>query len=159
MRSTTHLSEISNRDFHRRLKLPVMMNMILAAAVALPAWMSGSWSGAIDNVQMEEHWTAPGGGVMLGMHRDVGKSVEFEFLRIEMQKDGTLVYLAQPFGKPATPFPLKSSTDARVVFENAKHDFPQRIIYWRKDAQLCARVEGTIGGKQESQEWCWTRMK
>jgi len=100
------------------------------------------------------------GGMMLGMHRDVksGAKTEFEFLRIE-QQDGKLVYQAMPFGHPPTPFPMKTMAATRVVFENPQHDFPQRIIYWRKGEQLCARVEGTIGGKQESEEWCWTRVK
>jgi hypothetical protein len=72
------------------------------------AWMTGSWVGASQGVVMEEHWTAPKGGSMIGIHRDVakGRTVSFEFLRIEMQKD-QIVYLSMPNGRsPATPFPL-----------------------------------------------------
>jgi hypothetical protein len=43
-----------------------------------------------------------------------------------------------------------------VEFENLAHDFPQRIIYWRADKNLCARVEGTIRGEKEGEEWCWS---
>jgi hypothetical protein len=93
------------------------------------------------------------------MHRDIGRKTSFEFMRIEQTDDGALVYQAQPAGRPATPFKLKSISESRVVFENAEHDFPQRIIYWRKGEQLCARVQGTIGGKPESDEWCWNRSK
>ena len=137
-----------------------MKNTLFALILAanLPAWMTGSWQLKTNGVTMEEHWTSPRGGVMLGMHRDVtkdGKS-SFEFLRIE-QKGDSLVYLAMPGGRPATPFPLKSSTDSRIVFENVTHDFPQRIIYWRDGKKLCARVEGTINGKNEAEEWCWER--
>jgi len=96
---------------------------------------------------------------MLGMHRDIGSKTSFEFMRIEQAADGSLVYQAQPAGRPATPFKLKSMSESRVEFENAEHDFPQRIIYWRKGEQLCARVEGTLGGKPESEEWCWNRSK
>ena len=136
-----------------------MIGFLFAAAVAFPSWMTGSWSGVHDGVKMEEHWTTADGGLMVGMHRDVGpKGAEFEFLRIE-EKDGKLVYQAQPYGKPATPFAQKTVAADRIVFENAKHDFPQRIIYWRKGEQLCARVEGLIQGKAEGEEWCWNRMK
>jgi hypothetical protein len=123
----------------------------------LPAWMAGSWSGEKDGLAMEEVWLPPANNLMLGMHRDAkrgGAKASFEFLRIE-RRDGTLVYLAMPAGRPATPFALKSLSSARVVFENLEHDFPQRIIYWRDQARLCARVEGTIQGKAESEEWCW----
>jgi hypothetical protein len=135
--------------------------LALAAPVhgaELPAWMAGSWGGTSGGTVMEEHWTSPAGGLMLAMHRDVtvkGKT-SFEFLRIEI-RDGKPVYLAMPGGRPETPFPMKSQESTRIVFENLEHDFPQRIIYWRKSDQLCARVEGTMRGKVESEEWCWGR--
>jgi hypothetical protein len=133
--------------------------MKMLAILLFPIWMAGSWRGTVDGVTMEEHWTSPGGDLMLGMHRDVrpdGKS-SFEFARIE-KKDGTLGYQAMPGGRPATSFTLKESSEKRVVFENLQHDFPQRIIYWRDGKRLCARVEGTIRGESESEQWCWERF-
>ena len=35
------------------------------------AWMSGTWAGEKDGVAMEELWTTPRGGALLGIHRDV----------------------------------------------------------------------------------------
>ena len=107
---------------------------------------------------MEEHWTSPKGNSMIGMHRDVakGRTVAFEFLRIEQQAD-RIVYLSMPNGRsPATPFPLKEASGTRVVFENPAHDFPQRIIYWKDATDLRARIEGTMNGKPGSEEWRWS---
>lgn len=121
-------------------------------------WMAGSWAGTSGSVAMEEHWTAPSGNSMIGMHRDVGKgrTLSFEFLRIEQQGD-QIVYLSMPNGRsPATPFPLKESSANRVVFENPTHDFPQRIIYWKDGNDLRARIEGTMNGKAGSEEWRWS---
>jgi len=121
-------------------------------------WMTGSWIGTVQGVEMEEHWTAPKGNSMIGVHRDVakGRTVSFEFLRIESQKD-QIVYLSMPNGRsPATPFPLKEVSGTRVVFENPTHDFPQRIIYWKDGNDLRARIEGTMNGKAESEEWRWS---
>ena len=121
------------------------------------SWMSGSWSGTARGIEMEEHWTAPKGSSMIGIHRDVakGRTASFEFLRIEQQGD-QIVYLSMPNGRsPATPFPLKELSGTRVVFENPAHDFPQRIIYWKDGADLRARIEGTINGKAGSEEWRW----
>jgi hypothetical protein len=126
-------------------------------SIADLSWLAGSWSGEAGGIQMEEHWTAPDGGTMVGMHRDVGKgrTMLFEFLRIE-QKGDQIVYLSMPNGRsPATAFPLKELSGTRVVFENPSHDFPQRIIYWKDGADLRARIEGTIGGKAGSEEWRW----
>lgn len=48
--------------------------------------------------------------------------------------------------------------DKRVVFENAEHDFPQRIIYWMSnDGALHAKIEGKIKGEAASEEWTWRR--
>ena len=123
------------------------------------AWMAGSWTG-VDRrgVAMEEHWTAPKGNSMIGIHRDAGKgrTLLFEFLRIEQQGD-QIVYLSMPNGRsPATPFPLKEVSGTRVVFENLTHDFPQRIIYWKDGNDLRARIEGTMNGKAGSEEWKWS---
>jgi len=121
------------------------------------AWLAGSWTGMSQGIEMEEHWTAPKGNSMVGLHRDVGKgrTLLFEFLRIEQQGD-QIVYLSMPNGRsPATPFPLKEVSGTRVVFENQTHDFPQRIIYWKDGNDLRARIEGSQNGKTAGEEWRW----
>lgn len=125
------------------------------------AWMAGSWSGTSRGIEMEEQWTEPKGNSMIGMHRDVGKgrTLGFEFLRIEQTGDA-IVYLSMPGGRsPATPFPLKEVDGKRVVFENPSHDFPQRIIYWKDGVDLRARIEGTNNGKDAGMEWRWSPAK
>jgi len=145
------------------------MTCLLMCLVALPieaaeasdiqklAWMTGSWAGEKDGVRLEEHWMSPKGATMLGMHRDLrgGRTVSFEFFRVVEDSLG-LVYLAQPLGRPPTPFRAKALEERRIVFENLEHDFPQRVMYWMgKDGALHARVEGMMGGKLEFEEWRW----
>ena len=123
------------------------------------AWMAGSWASDSAGVRIEEHWTDPSGGLMLGMHRDLrnGRATAFEFLRIEANGN-TVQYLAQPSGRPATPFPARELGDHSVTFENRDHDYPQRISYWLdSDGALHARIEGRVGGKARSEEWRWAR--
>jgi hypothetical protein len=126
------------------------------ASIETLAWMAGSWSGNSGGVEMEEHWMAPKGGAMVGMHRDVvkGRMVSFEFFRIE-QQNGRLVYLSSPKGIPPVPFTLVESGPMRAVFANPAHDFPQRIIYWKDGADLRAKIEGPKNGKTVSEEWRW----
>lgn len=139
----------------------LMILLVVAAAQAgeFPAWMSGSWRLTTDGETVEEHWTTAAGGLMLGMNRTIDRAGKpsFEFLRIE-RRGGSLAYLAMPSGRPPTTFPLKSLENRRVVFENLKHDYPQRILYWRDAEKLCARVEGIIDGKVQGEQWCWTRF-
>jgi hypothetical protein len=145
-----------------RFLFPLLLLVPAASAQEVDslAWMAGTWGGAKGGVESEESWTAPRGGAMLGVHRDVraGRMVGFEFLRIDTEKDG-LTYWASPGGRPATAFRLKESGSKRVVFENPAHDFPQRILYWLgDDGTLNARIEGTLQGEPGSEEWSWARV-
>ena len=142
----------------------LMRRLLFCLAIALPlcaepkledlSWMTGHWAGSSDGWDMEEVWTAPAGGMMLGMHRDVkGSKASFEFIRIAATKDG-VIYFAQPGGKPPTPFKLTEVTSSRAVFSNPEHDFPKRITYTLSDGRLCARVDGD---GEKAEEWCWTK--
>lgn len=103
------------------------------------AWLEGRFtvSTAEDGKQtdMEELWGPAGGGAMFGMARTVtdGKLKSFEFLRI-VERDGGLVYIAQPGGGPPTEFVLTEIGATRALFENAVNDFPKRIVYERLPA-------------------------
>jgi hypothetical protein len=125
------------------------------------AFLAGHWSGEQRGVRMEELWTAPDGGTLLGLHRDVarGRTVGWEFLRIE-EKDGVVTYWASPGGAAPTPFRLVESEPRRVVFENRAHDFPQRILYWLDaEDRLHARIEGPAENPEKAMEWTWTRRR
>ncbi|MGZ5425671.1 MAG: DUF6265 family protein [Thermoanaerobaculia bacterium] len=131
----------------------------VAARLDQLAWMAGSWGGPDGTATVEEVWLAPKGGLMLGLGRTVrgGKAVDFEFMRIEQQGD-TLVYLASPGGKPATPFPLAAIDATSVVFESAL-EFPRRVSYRKNaDGMLTARIEGTRNGKPAAKERTWRRV-
>ena len=122
------------------------------------AWLTGSWVSKSVGRSTEEHWTHADGGTMFGVSRTIsgGKTVMFEYLRIVSMADG-ISYLSSPGGRnPPTPFKAVKIEDRRVVFENLKHDFPQRVIYWRDpDGTMHARIEGTEGGKEKGSEWTW----
>jgi hypothetical protein len=123
------------------------------------AWLAGCWGSEESRGAAEECWMGPRAGLMLGVHRDVPPSGQpfFEFLRIEARKDGVF-YLASPKGRPPTPFRLVRLEAQSATFENAEHDYPQRIQYTRDAAGPVLRVQiGTIDGKGESAEWTWSR--
>jgi hypothetical protein len=122
------------------------------------AWMAGSWSTPAGDFEIEELWMVPKGGLMLGLGRTtrLGKALEFEFMRIE-QQGPTLVYLASPGGKPATPFPLVALDASSAAFESAL-EFPRRVSYRRNpDGTLTARIEGVREGRPAMKEWTWRR--
>jgi hypothetical protein len=130
--------------------------------VAQLSWLAGCWTGTKDGLVSEEHWTTPRGGGLVGMHKEVknGRMTSFEFLRVAAAGKDSVCYFASPRGRPPTPFCAIELGRSRVVFENLAHDFPQRVLYWIDEkGRLNARIEGTIGGKLESEEWVWSRCK
>ena len=138
---------------------PALSSKTEAPRLEQLAWLAGSWTGGQGDTVIEEFWTTPAGGLMVGLHRDLrpGRRAFFEFLRIVEEK-GQISYYAMPAGRsPATIFPLLSMSNRRVVFENPDHDFPQRIIYWLDGDMLHARIEGTEDGETRGMEWHYRR--
>jgi hypothetical protein len=87
------------------------------AAIGDLAWLAGAWVGTRSSgSSIEERWSPPLGGAMLAVSRTVntsGKMVAFEYLRI-VERDGGLVYIAQPGGAKPTEFVLTElSSNAR----------------------------------------------
>jgi hypothetical protein len=122
----------------------------IAATIAQVGWMEGTWVGEAGGVSFEERWTSPAGGAMLAVSRTLksGRLAGFEFLRI-VERDGGLVYVAQPGGKPPTDFTLTALSGSSATFENPDHDFPKLIRYTKRpDGTLEARV-GDGGAKDE----------
>ncbi len=132
-----------------------------AHTVSQLSWIAGCWTRALPDGVNEEHWMKPAGGSMLGMSRTVrgGRTTEFEFLRIA-EADGSLAYIAKPSGQAEASFPVKTLTEREVVFENPKHDFPQRVIYRQNaDGTVAARIEGTMNGQLRGVDFPYTRCK
>ena len=132
------------------ISLSVLSVVAQTPTVESFASMAGCWerrdkSGTL----FSEMWMKPAGNSMMGTGRTVksGKTVDFEFLRIEQRTDG-IFYIAKPKANAEeTPFKLKTPTGNEFVFENLEHDFPQRIIYKLNKDSMVARIEGTQNGK------------
>ncbi len=110
-------------------------------------WLAGAWAGTRGTSSIEERWSPPRGGAMLGVSRTVksGKMSAFEFLRI-VERDGGLVYIAQPNGAPPTEFVLTEVGKTRAVFDNPRHDYPKRIVYELSAEGALSTMTGYLKG-------------
>jgi Domain of unknown function (DUF6265) len=126
------------------------------------SWISGCWETNNNGRVTTERWAKATDNLMLGTSQTVKetKSVSFEFLRIVNNGQG-LMYVAQPSNaKEPTAFAAKTVSANEVVFENPKHDFPQRIIYKQtKPDMLDARIEGKQGEKEMGMDFPMKRVK
>lgn len=121
-------------------------------------WLSGSWLSENGAESSEHIWTGVRGGTLLGIQRDIrpGRETSVEFVKLHETPEG-IVFTAVPLGQTQTDFLLVELGDRQAVFENAAHDYPQRVIYRLEGDTLIARIEGTVGGEPRSSEWQWTR--
>lgn len=141
--------------------LAAMVAFLLAAAtpatVADLGWLAGDWVSEADGRWTEESWAPPRGGVMLGHSRSGRDEVlsEFEFIRIARGEDGALAYIAMPQGGAPVAFRLAQRDKASATFENAAHDYPQRIAYVRAGDTLTATISAIDGSKPR--RWTYRR--
>jgi hypothetical protein len=124
------------------------------------SFMTGCWTGASSNgATIEERYSETADNMMIGMTRYVrgGRVVDFEFTTVS-RTDSSFVMTPHPKGVKSDPFPLKEVADGRAVWENLKHDFPQRIIYRSgADGSLIARIEGKTSRGDSHEEWMMRR--
>lgn len=129
------------------------------ATVADLGWMAGTWVQERNGVTTREVWLSPMGGAMAGLTQTnrAGRPVQIEYASITTSDKGP-VFTAIVGGQGPTAFILKPGSTDTLVFENPQHDFPQRVIYRRCEADLCARIEGAMDGKPASMDWRYRRQ-
>lgn len=114
-----------------------------AAELASLDWLLGNWqrTGMAAGTSGDEHWRRQA-DVLEGEGRSYrqGELRFKERLRI-IDEGGQLYYVADVAGNPApVRFALVEQGAQSAVFENPRHDFPQRIAYQRNGRRLTATV-------------------
>jgi hypothetical protein len=130
------------------------------------SWLYGCWGGKVNGRDFREQWMPLRGNVLLGLGSTEfeGKLQSYEFLRIEQRPDG-IFYVAKPSDQAEAAFKLVAAVkDLRdqatmFTFENAQHDFPQRIIYRRgTEGWLYASIEGKLQGTDKTITYPYRRI-
>lgn len=140
--------------------LQVCSATAVSAQTSALKWMAGCWERKTDNLVVTEQWSFPRAKMMLGASQTTrgDSTLEYEHTRI-FERNGTLVYSAQPSGQAAAEFVADSVSGFSVVFSNPAHDFPQRVIYRRLTPDsLLGRVEGQRGGQIRGVNFSYGRV-
>jgi hypothetical protein len=123
-------------------------------------WLAGCWELRSGPRLVEERWTTPRGGLMLGASRTSRNDsiVEFEQVRIETRPEG-IFYVASPSRQATAEFRATAVLDSAVTFENPQHDFPKKIMYRRAGADsIVASIEGPRGGQTRTIAYPFRRV-
>lgn len=138
------------------------------ASVADLAWMAGHWQGQKDGNPLEEHWTAPDSGTMMGMFRWIksGRVLVYEVLALEDSPKGPvlllrhfkpgLIGLEEEEKNGPLRCPLAGGGPGEVVF--ACESEPTRLTYRRAGENgLNVLLERQKEGKTRTDEFVYTR--
>lgn len=114
------------------------------------AWLAGSWHGTFGDSRIEETWTAPSNGALLGMSRMGGGrgAATYEILLIEQEGEDVMLRL-KLFGprlhdRNGKVIEMKQtrSGERDATFEGVQDGRPERLRYWiNEQDELQARLE------------------
>ena len=117
------------------------------------SWFSGFWRMETGDRLIDEFWTPVVNNRMEGnsVTKINGKITDQETIVIEQDSTGNIYYRAKPAKQKGTSFKLVVLDSLNVVFENMKHDFPQKIIYRKvSEDSLIASIEGIVKKKNRT---------
>lgn len=119
-------------------------------------WLLGKWESQTTDGNLTENWTQLNDSTFQAVSYFIKNkdTLHFENIKLE-QKGNTLVYKAIVRGQndnKAVSFKMTLDTLHKLVFENPKHDYPQKITYTliNKDS-LVASISGVDLGKPSSE--------
>ena len=140
----------------------------VAATVDHLGWMAGDWSGNVNGDPVDEYWSKPGGGTMMGMFRWLkdGRLYNYELLAIEPDANG-LVLRLKHFDRGligweekgmAIAYPLVEIGEQTAVFERGGSFRSTRFVYRRVSAgELLVVSEDRKGDDVARVEFRYTR--
>jgi len=140
--------------------LHVCCTTAVGAQTSALKWMAGCWERKANNMVVTEQWSFPRAKMMLGLGQTTrgDSTIEYEHTRI-FERNGSLVYSAQPSGQAPAEFVADSVSGFSVIFSNPAHDFPQRVIYKRLTPDsLLGRVEGQRNGQLRGVNFLYRRV-
>ena len=127
-------------------------------------WLLGKWSSKMDDGELSENWNQLNDSTFEGKSFFIKGKDTLHFESIVLQQKGKdLFYNATVKGQnnnKAVPFKLTLDSINHLVFENPKHDYPQKITYSliNKDS-LVASISGVQQGKPSSEQFGMKKTK
>ncbi|HRG18244.1 MAG TPA: DUF6265 family protein [Flavobacterium lutivivi] len=122
------------------------------------SWLEGSWENKLPEGTLTETWQKINDSTYSGQTLFIKEKDTIHFEEIVLsQKGETLFYTPTVKGQnndEPIEFKLTNSTENEFIFENPKHDYPQKIAYKKLNANnLVATISGKQQGKPSSESY------
>jgi hypothetical protein len=128
-------------------------------------WILGEWEKTDSLGTLKEIWTSKDDSTFTGQSYYIqNKKDTIHEEQIELMQDGEhLIYTATIKGEnndTSVPFQMTNDQDSVLVFENPKHDYPQKIEYrLLKNHSLVAVISGKVKSKITTESYSMTKKK
>jgi hypothetical protein len=135
-----------------------------ASKIVVADWLLGKWENNSADGNLSESWKKVNDSIYDGESYFIKGKDTLHFEKIQMKQKGeALFYIATVKGqnndKPVT-FKHNDTIEKQLVFENPKHDFPQKIVYSQitKDS-IVIQISGIQQGKPSSERFSMKKSK
>ncbi|WP_298396903.1 DUF6265 family protein [Flavobacterium sp.] len=128
-------------------------------------WMLGEWEKKDSLGTLREIWERLDDSTFIGLSYYIQNEKDtIHNEQVELMQNGEhLIYTATVKGENNNlpiPFQMTKDEDSLLVFENPKHDFPQKIEYkLTKNNTLTAKISGKQNGKISSESYPLKKIK
>ena len=127
-------------------------------------WLLGKWQSKSTDGYLQETWKKVNDSTFQATSYYIKEEDTLHFETITLQQKGEeLTYSAAVKGqnddKPVA-FKLTTATEKQLVFENPKHDYPQKISYTQTTPNnLVAKISGIQQAKPTSEQFSMKKIK
>ncbi|MFT5251891.1 MAG: hypothetical protein ACI87N_000887 [Flavobacteriales bacterium] len=126
--------------------------------IKMAHWLLGTWENKSADGVLSEIWTKTNDSTYQAQSFFIKGKDTIHFETIVLQQVGEdLTYSANIKGqnedKPVA-FSLAETTENQLVFENQKHDYPQKISYQKAaNNNLVTTISGLVNGKTSAEKY------
>lgn len=154
----------SCKEAHDSKLPPVEATPKTYAEIKKADWFLGRWENNSKEGNLSEIWTKENDSTFHGeSYFVIGKDTVFgESVKL-WQKENQLIYevsVRNQNNEKPVEFALTSSSDKQLIFENPKHDYPNKITYNQitKDS-IVAEISGMKDGKTKSEQFAMKKVQ
>jgi stress response protein SCP2 len=127
-------------------------------------WLLGNWENKSFEGNLEETWKKVNDTTFQATSYFIKEKDTLHFETIKLQKKGeALTYSAAVKGQnndKAVVFKLTTETEKQLVFENLKHDYPQKISYSQiTPDSIVVKISGVQIGKPSAEQYSMKKIK
>lgn len=126
-------------------------------------WILGNWENKSVDGNLSETWKKVNDSTFEAQSYFIKEKDTLHFESIILQQKGEeLTYSTMVKGQneeKAVAFKLTTTTEKQLVFENPKHDYPQKIIYSQINPDsMVTKISGIQQGKPSSEQYSMKKI-